>query len=63
MRIAVDAIRAAWRQPYVPLPDKNGQMTIYQTSGNPYGDIINAWRQKTELSCRSAAGEMLHEFD
>lgn len=21
-------------------PDKNGQMTIYQTSGNPYGHII-----------------------
>lgn len=50
-RIAVDAIRAAPRQPYVPLTRQNGQMTIYQTSGNPYGHIIMRGG-KTELPCR-----------
>lgn len=39
-RIAVDAIRAARASHMFLSPDKNGQMTIYQTSGNPYGHII-----------------------
>ncbi|EPE2229605.1 3-deoxy-7-phosphoheptulonate synthase [Cronobacter turicensis] len=39
-RIAVDAIRAARTSHMFLSPDKHGQMTIYQTSGNPYGHII-----------------------
>lgn len=39
-RIAVDAIRAARVSHMFLSPDKNGQMTIYQTSGNPSGHII-----------------------
>ncbi|HEY3984195.1 3-deoxy-7-phosphoheptulonate synthase AroH [Cedecea sp.] len=39
-RIAVDAIRAARASHMFLSPDKKGQMTIYQTSGNPYGHII-----------------------
>lgn len=39
-RIAVDAIRASRVSHMFLSPDKNGQMTIYQTSGNPYGHII-----------------------
>ncbi len=49
-RIAVDAIRAA-RASHMFLARQNGQMTIYQTSGNPYGHIIMRGG-KTELSCR-----------
>lgn len=39
-RIAVDAIRASRASHMFLSPDKNGQMTIYQTSGNPFGHII-----------------------
>ncbi len=39
-RIAVDAIRASRASHMFLSPDKDGQMTIYQTSGNPYGHII-----------------------
>ncbi|VTP88621.1 phospho-2-dehydro-3-deoxyheptonate aldolase [Proteus vulgaris] len=39
-RIAIDAIRASRVGHTFLSPDKNGQMTIYQTSGNPYGHII-----------------------
>lgn len=39
-RIAVDAIRASRASHMFLSPDKNGQMTIYQTSGNPSGHII-----------------------
>lgn len=38
--IAVDAIRASRASHMFLSPDKTGQMTIYQTSGNPYGHII-----------------------
>jgi len=38
--IAVDAIRASRASHMFLSPDKNGQITIYQTSGNPYGHII-----------------------
>lgn len=40
IRIAVDAIRASRAGHMFLSPDKDGQMTIYQTSGNPYGHII-----------------------
>lgn len=39
-RIAIDAIRAARASHMFLSPDKGGQMTVYQTSGNPYGHII-----------------------
>jgi 3-deoxy-7-phosphoheptulonate synthase len=52
-------------QPYVPLPDKNGQMTIYQTSGNPYGHIIMRGGKKPNYHAQdiAAACETLAEFD
>ncbi|WP_130834917.1 3-deoxy-7-phosphoheptulonate synthase [[Erwinia] mediterraneensis] len=40
VRIAVDAIRAARVSHMFLSPDKDGQMTIYQTSGNPHGHVI-----------------------
>ncbi len=40
INIAIDAIRAAKAQHMFLSPDKNGQMTIYQTQGNPHGHII-----------------------
>ncbi|KGD82496.1 3-deoxy-D-arabinoheptulosonate-7-phosphate synthase [Pantoea sp. PNA 14-12] len=40
VRIAVDAIRAARTSHMFLSPDKQGQMTIYQTSGNPHGHVI-----------------------
>ncbi len=40
IKIAVDAIRAARANHYFYSPDKNGRMTVYRTSGNPYGHII-----------------------
>ncbi|MDZ7278615.1 3-deoxy-7-phosphoheptulonate synthase [Pantoea eucrina] len=40
VQIAVDAIRAARASHMFLSPDKNGQMTIYQTSGNPHGHVI-----------------------
>lgn len=39
-RIAIDAIRAARASHMFLSPDKQGQMTIYQTGGNPYGHVI-----------------------
>ncbi|NDL63073.1 3-deoxy-7-phosphoheptulonate synthase [Acerihabitans arboris] len=39
-QIAIDAIRAARASHMFLSPDKQGQMTIYQTAGNPYGHII-----------------------
>ncbi|MEN3259715.1 3-deoxy-7-phosphoheptulonate synthase [Sodalis endosymbiont of Spalangia cameroni] len=40
IQIAIDAIRAARASHLFLSPDKQGQMTIYQTGGNPYGHII-----------------------
>ncbi len=39
-QIAIDAIRAARASHLFLSPDKQGQMTVYQTQGNPYGHII-----------------------
>ncbi|MFS2060861.1 3-deoxy-7-phosphoheptulonate synthase, partial [Kosakonia cowanii] len=39
-RIAVDAIRASRASNMFLSPDKDCQMTVYQTSGNPWGHII-----------------------
>lgn len=48
-RIAVDAIRASRASHMFLSPDKNGQMTIYQTSGNPYGHIIMRGVNRTTM--------------
>lgn len=40
VRIATDAVRAAQCSHMFLSADDNGQMTIYQTRGNPYGHII-----------------------
>jgi len=64
-RIAVDAIRAARASHMFFSPDKNGQMTIYQTSGNPYGHIIMRGGKKPNYHAQDIheACETLREFD
>ena len=64
-RIAVDAIRAARASHMFLSPDKNGQMTIYQTSGNPYGHIIMRGGKKPNYHAQDIheACETLREFD
>jgi 3-deoxy-7-phosphoheptulonate synthase len=39
-RIAIDAVRAARHSHIFYSPDEQGQMSIYRTSGNPYGHVI-----------------------
>ena len=64
-RIAVDAIRAARASHMFLSPDKSGHMTIYQTSGNPYGHIIMRGGKKPNYHAQdiAAACETLAEFD
>lgn len=64
-RIAVDAIRASRASHMFLSPDKQGQMTIYQTSGNPYGHIImrGGKRPNYHAADIAAAGEALRVFD
>ncbi|WEM43726.1 3-deoxy-7-phosphoheptulonate synthase [Photobacterium sp. DA100] len=40
IKIAIDAIRATRESHVFCSPAKNGEMTIYRTSGNPYGHVI-----------------------
>ena len=40
IRIAIDAVRAAAHSHIFNSPDKEGKMTIYRTSGNPFGHVI-----------------------
>jgi 3-deoxy-7-phosphoheptulonate synthase len=64
-RIAVDAIRAARASHMFLSPDKNGQMTIYQTSGNPYGHIIMRGGKQPNYHAQDLAEacDTLREFD
>ncbi|MFB5185123.1 3-deoxy-7-phosphoheptulonate synthase [Yersinia intermedia] len=64
-RIAIDAIRAAQASHMFLSPDKNGQMTIYQTSGNPHGHIIMRGGKKPNYGASdiAAACDSLREFD
>ncbi|ECD9634424.1 3-deoxy-7-phosphoheptulonate synthase AroH [Salmonella enterica] len=64
-RIAVDAIRASRASHMFLSPDKDGQMTIYQTSGNPYGHIIMRGGKKPNYHAEdiAAACDTLYEFD
>ncbi len=40
VKVAIDAIRASHASHYFYSPDKNGRMTVYRTSGNPFGHVI-----------------------
>ncbi len=64
-RIAVDAIRASRASHMFLSPDKQGQMTIYQTSGNPYGHIIMRGGKQPNYYAEdiAAACDALREFD
>ncbi|BDU37104.1 Phospho-2-dehydro-3-deoxyheptonate aldolase,Trp-sensitive [Vibrio nigripulchritudo MADA3029] len=66
VKIAIDAIRASHASHYFYSPDKNGRMTVYRTSGNPYGHVIlrggdkgpNFDSESIENACKQLA-----EFD
>ncbi|CNI28504.1 3-deoxy-7-phosphoheptulonate synthase [Yersinia pekkanenii] len=64
-RIAIDAIRAAQASHMFLSPDKTGQMTIYQTKGNPYGHIIMRGGKQPNYGASdiAAACDSLREFD
>ncbi|MGY0616137.1 3-deoxy-7-phosphoheptulonate synthase [Vibrio sp. FJH11] len=66
VKIAIDAIRASKASHYFYSPDKNGRMTVYRTSGNPYGHIILRGGEKgpnfDEASVKQAC-DALAEFD
>ncbi|MBJ3815568.1 3-deoxy-7-phosphoheptulonate synthase [Shimwellia pseudoproteus] len=64
-RIAIDAIRASRASHMFLSPDKNGQMTIYQTSGNPHGHIIMRGGKAPNYHAEdiAAACDALHSFD
>ncbi|BDH46165.1 phospho-2-dehydro-3-deoxyheptonate aldolase, Trp-sensitive [Salmonella enterica subsp. enterica serovar Choleraesuis] len=64
VRIAIDAIRAARASHNFLSPDKNGQMTIYQTSGNPHGHVIMRGGKKPNYGAEfiSDAISELREF-
>lgn len=63
-RISIDAIRAARASHLFLSPDKQGQMTIYQTHGNPYGHIILRGGKNPNYHAADiqAACELLREF-
>ncbi|CAE6962165.1 Stereospecific condensation of phosphoenolpyruvate (PEP) and D-erythrose-4-phosphate (E4P) giving rise to 3-deoxy-D- arabino-heptulosonate-7-phosphate (DAHP) [Vibrio sp. B1REV9] len=66
VKIAIDAIRASQASHYFYSPDKNGRMTVYRTSGNPYGHIILRGGEKgpnfDEASVKQAC-DALAEFN
>ncbi|WP_375083535.1 3-deoxy-7-phosphoheptulonate synthase [Providencia sp. SKLX074055] len=65
INIAIDAIRAAKAQHMFLSPDKNGQMTIYQTSGNPHGHVIMRGGKQPNYSAGdlAAACDKLRKFE
>lgn len=65
VQIAVDAIRAARASHMFLSPDKQGQMTIYQTSGNPHGHVIlrGGKQPNYHASDVAAAAESLSAFN
>lgn len=64
VQIAVDAIRAARASHMFLSPDKAGQMTIYQTSGNPHGHVILRGGRQPNYHAEdvAAAAASLHEY-
>lgn len=65
INIAIDAIRAAKAQHMFLSPDKSGQMTIYQTRGNPHGHIIMRGGKQPNYSAGdlATACDKLRKFD
>ncbi|WGL94366.1 3-deoxy-7-phosphoheptulonate synthase [Arsenophonus nasoniae] len=55
INIALDAIRAARASHVFLSPNKNGQMTVYQTQGNPYGHIIMRGGKQPNYSAEDIA--------
>ncbi len=66
VKIAIDAIRASKASHYFYSPDKHGRMTVYRTSGNPFGHIILRGGEKgpnfDEASIKQAC-DALANFD
>lgn len=64
LRIAIDAIRASRESHHFLSPDKQGQMTIYQTSGNPHGHMIMRGGKVPNYDARhlATALDALREF-
>jgi 3-deoxy-7-phosphoheptulonate synthase len=66
VKIAIDAIRASKASHYFYSPDKHGRMTVYRTSGNPFGHTILRGGEKgpnfDEASIKQAC-DALAEFD
>ncbi|WP_375753974.1 3-deoxy-7-phosphoheptulonate synthase [Vibrio sp. HN007] len=66
IKIAIDAIRASHASHYFYSPDKNGRMTVYRTSGNPFGHVILRGGDKGpnfEANFVEEACNQLAEFD
>ncbi|MGL5345664.1 MAG: 3-deoxy-7-phosphoheptulonate synthase [Plesiomonas sp.] len=65
VRIAIDAIRASSASHMFLSPDKHGKMTVYRTSGNPYGHIILRGGKDPNYQAKyvSQACDRLREFD
>ncbi|WP_394250844.1 3-deoxy-7-phosphoheptulonate synthase [Vibrio profundi] len=66
VKIAIDAIRASQASHYFYSPDKNGRMTVYRTSGNPYGHVILRGGDKGpnfDADSVNDACEQLAQFD
>ncbi|CAL4319427.1 Phospho-2-dehydro-3-deoxyheptonate aldolase, Trp-sensitive [Buchnera aphidicola (Eriosoma lanigerum)] len=64
IRIAIDAIRATKVRHLFLAPNKNGQMTINHTSGNPFGHIIMRGGKKPNYDVENVrfAEQKLREF-
>jgi len=66
VKVAIDAIRASHASHYFYSPDKNGRMTVYRTSGNPYGHIILRGGESGpnyDAASVEAACDQLAQFD
>lgn len=65
IQIAIDAIRASRVSHMFLSPDKDGQMTVYRTSGNPYGHVIMRGGKNPNYHAADIAQacENLAEFD
>ena len=65
VRIAIDAIRSSQTPHLFCGPDKEGNMTIYRTTGNPYGHVILRGGIKTNYDSASIQEAIagLKEFD
>ncbi|QCI26652.1 3-deoxy-7-phosphoheptulonate synthase [Buchnera aphidicola (Thelaxes californica)] len=65
IRIAIDAIRATQVRHLFLAPNKNGQMTINHTSGNPFGHIIMRGGKQPNYHTKDIqqAVNLLNEFN